>query len=630
MKKLLGIFALLLVLCLACTGLAIAEEEKAEYVTVVAWGEEDFITELNGHDVTDGPNWITEPTCTTDGVARYHCDELDEPHFHTVIVKAPGHQWASESGVENWGRIIEFPTCTKDGKAQDECVICHETREVYRTIKGTHEFPDPDTALENGWYKVIDEPTCTKEGLAQVVCRYCGYTDDTCEQFTLDKLPHNFTDWKIEEEANCGKYGKAYRVCLWCDLQQELSEEHQIDNLLNTVDGVKKLNANWTNKDDGKQFSTLSEYEAWKKTINFKYDVIKEWNIDCYTCELTFSCPICHGQKVKLADGTKAIVHPDFKIQLLSPLNYGHIWNEKPENFTTDEEPGISVAPTCTEPGYLVYLCKYDEDHDHTDIEGLDYEEIKALDVPPTIDAPQGDLRLHVVPLDALGHDWSEWVNDYNYKKDGKEVPHYTRYCLRCGKVDNTTDLEAYNPDNPAEPEIKDGLTLDEDGEWRYYEDGEFMDEYKGVVEYNGGEFIVYNGVKGHWEGLTACPGDKFYYLSDGQIQRVTQLAEYQDEWFAIKNGELDTSVNGIVNYNGGKFVFSLGRLCREYNGLWYNADDGEFYFLAQGQVQDQFSGVTYFDGEFFLLKNGKLDVDYNDYYNYNGQVFRVVNGQLY
>ena len=179
--------------------------------------------------------------------------------------------------------------------------------------------------------------------------------------------------------------------------------------------------------------------------------------------------------------------------------------------------------------------------------------------------------------------------------------------------------------------ELKSGLELDLDGEYRYYVNGKFDSTFRGIVDYDGKQFLVNNGMLAKTaQGLHAV-GDKFYFLANGQVQtQHTGLAMYDGESFYVVNGVMDVNKNGIVDYNGGKFAFAAGRLATEANGVWQDPSTGKWYFLANGQVQTQHSGVALYDGEFFYIQKGELAKDYKGTITYNGAKFNVVEGQLY
>lgn len=191
------------------------------------------------------------------------------------------------------------------------------------------------------------------------------------------------------------------------------------------------------------------------------------------------------------------------------------------------------------------------------------------------------------------------------------------------------TTIEAYM--GRVEDAPLNGLHLDSDGVFRYYEDDEFKSDFAGIVEYYGERFFVANGVlASNGNGLNLYDGE-WYFLSEGRIvSDYNGLALYDGEWFYISNGKLDTNVNGLVPYDGGLFVFAEGRKCAELNGLWQDSADETWYFTALGQVQTQHTGVAMYDGAFFYVIDGKLASDYNGTIEYDGAVFNVVAGQLY
>lgn len=173
------------------------------------------------------------------------------------------------------------------------------------------------------------------------------------------------------------------------------------------------------------------------------------------------------------------------------------------------------------------------------------------------------------------------------------------------GTFDYYSDLVAYIDRNPGK--AINGLHEDSDGTWRYYKDGILQDDFSGIVEYNGAEFFVANGVKcADANGLNMYDGT-WYMLSGGQIARgYTDLALYNGEWFYLVDGELDVTNNGLVEYNGAKFALAAGRLLSNVTGLWQNPQDGEWYYLAEGRVVN-YTGTTTYNGATFKLVDGKI-----------------------
>ena len=175
------------------------------------------------------------------------------------------------------------------------------------------------------------------------------------------------------------------------------------------------------------------------------------------------------------------------------------------------------------------------------------------------------------------------------------------------------------------------GLHKDVDGVYRYYVNGEFDEDYAGIVELDGNEFFVASGVLcKDAMGLNQNVDGKWYFLAYGQIQKGhAGLVEYDGAWFYVDDeGELKEEITGLVDYDGGTFLFIDGRLAKEVNGLWQNLD-GKWYFLANGQVQKQHTGLALYDGEWFYVVDGMLAEDFTGNVEYDGETFKVVNGML-
>jgi len=179
----------------------------------------------------------------------------------------------------------------------------------------------------------------------------------------------------------------------------------------------------------------------------------------------------------------------------------------------------------------------------------------------------------------------------------------------------------------------KNGLVLDDDGVYRYYEYDQFI-PLTDIVDYDGGRFFVRDGVLDtELNGLNAFLG-VWYFLAQGQIQdRYTGLALYDGECFLIVNGVLEQSFNGLLNYDGADFLVSAGRIRYDVSGLWnYSTEiggDGLWYYLSSGQVQTQYTGLALYDGEWFYVTNGSLDTDLNGLVDYDGERFLVSEGRM-
>ena len=178
-------------------------------------------------------------------------------------------------------------------------------------------------------------------------------------------------------------------------------------------------------------------------------------------------------------------------------------------------------------------------------------------------------------------------------------------------------------------PPKKEGLTRDSDGIWRYYVNNLFV-EKTGIVEYEGGQFFVANGVLCSDANGLAEYGSQWYFLAGGQVQtQRTGLAEYGGEWFYVDKGILDVNRRGIVHYDGGQFMVAAGRILREANGLIQDPNTGKWYFVSAGQVASNYRGLALYDGHWFYVWDGVFQSNAEGYVEHDGSTFYVVGGMV-
>jgi hypothetical protein len=578
MKKKLLVFAALLVLALAVAGIASAiEVQEGGFAD---WGSKDQIAKVGEHEVVPGSFEIDAwPTCVDEGRIHFVCNQGDTTHIHYVYFKAFGHAWSSKEGIPDWGVVTIPPTCTSTGLAIDYCLRCEITNpEVTRVISHKpHEYD-----LKH--YDVVKEPGCGEdgEGLGWKTCIYCGVRHPDTKTgehlVVLDKIAHTWSDWRVDEESDCDDYGVAARTCIACGAVQHLDEYHPVTDQGKTItigDVLPKKNEAWTvngQKLNGKEYIEYSALENDLTALKFEYEVKEDWLEDCYTRWITYTCPYCHGQSYN---------HDDFTVKVVYPATLSHVWNE-------ERDPYLSVPAWCTTDGYDIFLCKYDGVyHGHGDT-------TKPVDQVTALDG------FKKVVTKAVGHDWTEWKPAEVFEKDGKQYAVMFRSCNRCGAHEQKT--EAMGADAKEQ-----GLAL-VDGQWVYLIDGEIATGVTALVPFQGGEFWVVNGrVAVDASGLTICPDGKAYFLSAGQVQRVTQWAEYRGEWFIIADGLLNP-VTGLKEYDGATFAVESGRKLH-VDGLWCDPVTGTWVYCADGMVDTSFSGEVKYDGATFTVVNGYLVV---------------------
>ena len=193
----------------------------------------------------------------------------------------------------------------------------------------------------------------------------------------------------------------------------------------------------------------------------------------------------------------------------------------------------------------------------------------------------------------------------------------------------NTNNTNASNTNTTVKPiDLK-----NEGGTWKYYENGVHKKEKYGFITFEGSKFLVAGGkVAVEMNGLAQDPENPSvcYYLAGGQAQlQYTGLVQYDGQWFYVNQGQLDTLKSGYIEYDGSLFYISAGRILNEASGLNLDSDSVKWYYLAHGQVQKHYTGLTQYDGQWFYVVNGVLADTYTGSVTYDGTTFTVVNGTL-
>lgn len=246
------------------------------------------------------------------------------------------------------------PTCMKEGAEYLYCINedCYETKvEILPADPSAHSF---------GEWNVTKEATCNKTGLKVAYCKnenadgaVCGYK--ASEIIPVDNTAHVFEgEWTRRTAPTCETDGEAFRICEVC----------------NSAEETKVLPAH---------SDTWSEEEG-------TYEIIKEPT--CWREGLMkVVCKKCN------ANGTKAI-----------PISGTHHWDPK----QPAEGEVTYVAPTCDEDGYQVYVCRFHQENEKTEI------------------------------LPATGHSFTDYKSDGNAKcgVDGTK----TAKCDNCSVTETVTD----------------------------------------------------------------------------------------------------------------------------------------------------------------------------------------------
>ncbi len=199
-------------------------------------------------------------------------------------------------------------TCVKTGLVYYACTKpdCYATKkEVLPIVANAHAY---------GEYIVTKEPACDTTGSKYALCTNT-YTDEDGNTITcgyknvvtipVDDTAHVFVgDWITRVDPTCEADGEAYRICTVCGDDEEIKV-------------IPAHSATW------------HEYDRDEPTC------LREGTryVVCTKCN---------------TNGTEVI-----------PVSEEHSWLEKTEEY---------VAPTCTEEGQRVFVCRWHTDTEKTDI----------------------------------------------------------------------------------------------------------------------------------------------------------------------------------------------------------------------------------------------------------------------
>ena len=552
------------------------------------------------------------PNCAGAGTARIFCTRTVNGvadtlrHYHYVDLPKTPHTWIHTT---NWDDnpsyipILEEATCYKEGKVADNyCAVCG--------IPDASVFTVLNKLPHNMVYFTIVPADCK-----HLQPRHYGYNPD--------EIHHPTGTEKAEIAADIAN-GYGYRVakcvnpnCGYVDADSTITialadmSAAELKSFGLDANGHK-----WGSEDAygnpcnvTKACSICGRKE--QRTLDAAIGIVAEKLDNCYQRKVTYTCTRCNGtnpfhrfntaedkyypwpddwsdalnQKVikELVEQLKANVatnNPDLFTNAPKSiiLTYGqepaaHQWADVRDVLTADELKVVYedigekpyVAATCLTDGYYYMICKAEYDKDHAFVFG----EKKVLT--------------------KLGHDFGAY-SLYEEHTDGNHV--WLHKCNRCGFTEETVAAE--NPDVTAANK-------------------------KAAEEAKANE--------GKKNGLCLVDGKWGWYASDA-LTDYTGFQATDKGIFYFNKGILDTSVLGVKEYNGAKFLASDGKLRTDLNGVVVMGVQ-EAYWVAAGKIATDFTGIQPYGGSAFYFVNGKIDFTKTGTVNYGGQDYVVNYGEV-
>lgn len=417
--------------------------------------EENFKEEdVHKHDYTK--EVITEPTCTSEGLARFTCKECGdfyesaipkEKHAEgewEIITEATVHsdglrvkhctECSAELAVEvmpvipcthNYRTtVLSSASCEHDGEIRYECVICGSSYVAKQSATGHNYVKDSST-----------NPTCTQEGHTYEKCTNCGHRKETG---TIAKLPHKYGEWEVVTEADCITEGKEERTCSVCGLKETRviqAKGHTEDTVTTvvtteptcTAEGEKTYTCSVCNEEITETIPALGHD---MKLTGHTDSTCTTDGVDVYECqregctykEETAISATGHMESGWIVDKEPTCTEKGHRYTKCTVCD-AIIQSEDLEMIAHDYEDVIT-APKCSEQGYTTHTCKVcgDEKIDtYVEALGHDLKKVVDTDNQPTCETDgtahmvcqrEGCTYVDPAPITipATGHSFTNYV----------------------------------------------------------------------------------------------------------------------------------------------------------------------------------------------------------------------------
>ena len=149
-------------------------------------------------------------------------------------------------------------------------------------------------------------------------------------------------------------------------------------------------------------------------------------------------------------------------------------------------------------------------------------------------------------------------------------------------------------------------------------------------------------------DGLNLYDDGNLYYFKDNKIDTsYNGVADYENETWYVANGKVDTSVNGLANAGGTWYLFKDGKVnhittVEAYAGsLWYVENGeidfnknglhqvGNWYYFKNGAVDNKFTGLINSPVGWLYIEKGQFNSSYDGVADYAGSIWYIKNGQI-
>lgn len=172
-------------------------------------------------------------------------------------------------------------------------------------------------------------------------------------------------------------------------------------------------------------------------------------------------------------------------------------------------------------------------------------------------------------------------------------------------------------------------LRKGDDGKLYYYVDNELDTKFEGVIRKYEGAFYIK-------DGTVATDINGLHFVAEGYNVGASEGKIFSNVFCFFKDGQIEEEFEGLTEYDGAKFYVKDGEVVTDMNGLYLvsgtddeTTTDDKFYFFSNGQIQSEYKGLALYDNEWFYLENGYLDTNTNGIVEHDGGKFIVAVGRI-
>ncbi len=342
---------------------------------------------------------VTSPACTAQGYTIYTCTCGDS--YVADYTDALGHTWGQ------WVTTLE-PTESSEGTAERVCSVCSEKEtKTLPALEHTHKYTETVTA-----------PTCTESGYTTYTC-ICGdsYTDSEVPAYGS----HDYSV-RIDQVASCTQEGIKTYICSRCDDQYTVTEtklSHSYKRELTTATCTEReyvthtcacgdsfvvyygdalghnmgswytLNESTERRDcqrDGcDHFETRTPEHTHSYTAVVTAPTCTDQGYTTYTCTCGNSYQADYADTLGHDMGEWCDLPGEIARRDCNRTGCDYYETKSTAHVHTYKAV-ITVAPTCTKPGYTTYTCACGDTYagDHVLALGHKYAEISRVDATCT------------------------------------------------------------------------------------------------------------------------------------------------------------------------------------------------------------------------------------------------------